>query len=82
MARRIELSEIERMLKKCAPGYEARVSDHKRRYKYNGRYAHLPTKEKEVYAQIVQKLARELQLDAECVKKHLDISIDIPKPTE
>lgn len=65
------------MLNKCAPGWEFRMTDHKRRFKYNGLYAHLPTKEDDIYIQKVKKLVRDLGIDQKCAEKHLEFSIGV-----
>jgi len=78
----VHLSKIWKMLKKCADGYKAIELAHKWRVEYRGRtFPDLPIGRRgsntpEVELGVVKKMIRHLQLDPDCVHRHLP---QIPK---
>ena len=70
------------MLKKCADGLVSRMSDHKRRYNYNGLFAHLPSKEDDIYINKVKKFVRDLGIDRACAEKYLGFPIEVTAAEE
>jgi hypothetical protein len=79
---RVKLSKVWRMLKKCAGGYRAIEQGHKWRVEYRDRtFPDLPLGDRtsrmpEVELGVLKKMIRHLQLDPDCVHRHLP---QIPK---
>ena len=67
------------MLRKCAPGFTTKETDHHIWIGYNGKtFRGFPTgahgsKDPEIQVGIIKQLVRLLEIDTACAKKHLGI---------
>lgn len=66
-----DFSEVEKMLKKCAPGHTVRVTTHSRQIRFDGKvYPSLP-KHKTIEHGYIRKLISFLGLSVDCAAKYL-----------
>jgi hypothetical protein len=66
-----DFSDIEKMLKKCAPGYTVRVTTHSRQVRFEGKvYPSLP-KHKAIEHGYIRKLVSFLGISIDCASRHL-----------
>lgn len=73
---RVKLSKIRKMLRKCAPGFSEALKTHHRAFVWEGKAAFLPSGEHgvdnpEIEIGHLKKLIRLLDLDLDCVRRHL-----------
>lgn len=73
MSRSISIYDIEKMLMKCANGYEMRMATHSRVITYKQRVFRAFPKYDEIEIGYVRKLVRNLEIDKDCAKKYLAI---------
>lgn len=66
-----DFSDVEKMLKKCAPGHSVRLTTHSRQVRFEGKvYPSLP-KHKTIEHGYIRKLVSFLGLKIECARKYL-----------
>jgi len=66
-------SDIERMLKDCAPGSTWRLTNHSRKVNYDKKtYKSLP-KHKDIEVGHIRKMIRHLGINIECARKYLPV---------